>query len=533
MGFFTKLLRRDAAVLLAERGGQSALSFRYGGGAAAYGELIARWPELEVLAPFVDDPARLTNSVPEDRLPELLAVLGTLAAVPRLSVSVAEAPRAPETPAEAPAEAPVPAADEAPARPQFPSPEGLTGAQRERLSRLRAEVEAGRAPEVSLEDILLLFETLALEPGADNLGAMTALWRSYIGRYSALAGAPARWIWDYIQVREPDYPPAALLAALPGLPDPVIDAALTALERSGAPLRIPAWVLSRLSGYDIAASRFYQSFPDPAALEDLFSDAVAAVDAGLRAAEGRGLLDARCVARLRAQEVAAFRDIPGAADQRYTLYLRLYHRNPRLQTYLKLLLRCVENGLRARYRYSGRLQGERPDAETLAAVEGFLAQLPPLDRPGRRAAEAPQPRRKAPIALNMADVARLRADSDATRAALLAAVARDAWPEAADDGEETETPEPAPAGAEKEPADGGTASPWEAFFARADAEALRALMRGPDALRALAAARREMPDRLLDALNDAAADTLGDIIADGDGIFEEYADAIGARLNGG
>lgn len=527
MGFFTKLLRRNASVRLAERHGQAVLSFRYGGGLAPYGDVAARWPELAPLAPYVLDAARLLSPVPPDRLPGLLAALEALGGVPRLDISVADAVLAPKAPSGAPEPGmPEPeAAEPEPPQPSPPRREALTG---EQLERLRAEIEAGGRPDVPGDALLSLFGALALEPGVDNFPAMAALWRDYIDRRPELAGLPARWIWDYTRVRGLGIAPEALLAALPGLPDPVLDAALTALEQSGAPLRVPVWVLSRLSRYDIAASRFYKSFGDKPALEALFSDAVAAVDAALREAEGRGLLSARCLARLRTQEVAAFRGIPGAGDVRYTLNLRLFHKNPRLQTYLKLLLRCVENGLRARYRYSGRLQGDGPDETSRSAVEAFLAQLPPAEKPRRDAAE-PAPAPKAPIALNMADVARLRADSDAARAALLAAVARDAWPEA--EGTDDGAPPPEPAAAA--PDEGGRpTSPWDAFLARADREALTALAAGPDALRALASARREMPERLLDALNEAAADTLGDLIADGDGVFEEYRGVLAERLGG-
>ena len=564
MNLFTKLLRREAAVVLEQRYGRAVLAFRYGGGALPYGEVVRHWPELEALADFTPDAARLSSPVPDERLPDLLEALANLTAVPGLEVRVAD--RLLE-PAPVPrGEAPEPEVSPEPTEAERPG-DILPDAPQGDVAALEAALAAGTCPDASCAALLSVFAGLARQDGPEPFARMLELWRNYIDRVPELAGIPARWIWDYTQVRDTGVAPEALLERLPGLPDPVVDAALTAMERDGAPLRLPAWVLTRLSGYDLASSRFVETFPDQPALEELFSDAVAAVDAALRGAEGRGLLSARCVARTRARQVDAFRGLPEEPPLRYTMYFRKLCRNPRLQTYMKLLLRYIENGLRARYRFGGRLQGEAPDAVSRAAVDAYLAQLPPVEKPGREAAlgetvahEEAAPRRQ--IALNMADVARLRADSDATRAALLAAVARDAWPEAIEDDEDP--PEAMDAGdaaavVPDQPAEGerpadveGTteaatpaiqdaapgestlssnvSEPWRSFLAQADREALAALLEGPSALRALAAARREMPDRLLDGLNEAAADTLGDLIADAGGVYEEYREALTSLL---
>ena len=541
MNILAKLLRREAAVVVEERYGRAVLAFRYGGGASPYGEVVRRWPELEPLAAFVPEPAQLRSRVPEDRLPDLLLALAGLDGVPGLEVRVAErlvAP-APQEPgaAEDAVEAPAPEEGDAEIVEETDPPP-------DEVAALEAALAAGERPDSGYAALLAVFAGLARQDGPEPLARMMELWRDYIGRVPELAGVPARWIWDYTQVRDSGVAPEALLARLPGLPDPVVDAALTAMERDGAPLRLPAWVLTRLSGYDLAASRFFETFPDQPALEGLFSDAVAAVDAALRQSEKHSLLSARCIARTHVQQVEAFRGLPEERES-YTMYFRKLCRNPRLQTYMKLLLRYIENGLRARYRFGGRLQGEVPDGASRAAVDAYLAQLPPVEKPGRetsRGEAAPSaeaaPRRR--IALNMADVARLRADSDATRAALLAAVARDAWPEAAWDDEDApdappEAAEARPA-ADSEPEDGGEAvaddvpEPWRSFLTRADREALAALLEGMPALQALAATRREMPDRLLDGLNEVAADTLGDLIADAGGIFEEYRETLASLL---
>ena len=48
-----------------------------------------------------------------------------------------------------------------------------------------------------------------------GLDALVGLWQHYRGRCSALAGSPARWIWDYRQAYGVDRSPEALLWALP------------------------------------------------------------------------------------------------------------------------------------------------------------------------------------------------------------------------------------------------------------------------------------------------------------------------------
>ena len=75
---------------------------------------------------------------------------------------------------------------------------------------------------------------------------------------------------------------------------------------------------------------------------------------------------------------------------------------------------------------------------------------------------------------------------------------------------------------------------WRAFFEqvheRVSLDALAALMEGPEAFAAHAKERNEMPDLLLDSINEIASDTIGDLVADADGIYEDYLPEIKKHL---
>ena len=71
---------------------------------------------------------------------------------------------------------------------------------------------------------------------------------------------------------------------------------------------------------------------------------------------------------------------------------------------------------------------------------------------------------------------------------------------------------------------------WKAFFdqvhQRYGLDALAALVEGPYAFAVYAKARNAMPDLLLDGINEIASDTIGDLVADADGVFEDYLPEI-------
>lgn len=71
---------------------------------------------------------------------------------------------------------------------------------------------------------------------------------------------------------------------------------------------------------------------------------------------------------------------------------------------------------------------------------------------------------------------------------------------------------------------------WRSFFQTADLEALNAVRGGMETLTLFAKAHRQLPEVTLDALNSLAQDTIGDLIADEQGILEEYADLVNAHL---
>ena len=75
---------------------------------------------------------------------------------------------------------------------------------------------------------------------------------------------------------------------------------------------------------------------------------------------------------------------------------------------------------------------------------------------------------------------------------------------------------------------------WRAFFEqiheRVTLDALAALLEGPEAFAAYARERNDMPDLLLDGINEIASDTIGDLVADADGVYEDYLPEIKNHL---
>ena len=71
---------------------------------------------------------------------------------------------------------------------------------------------------------------------------------------------------------------------------------------------------------------------------------------------------------------------------------------------------------------------------------------------------------------------------------------------------------------------------WIAFFEQADVAVLGQLLDGRDAFFEYARGSGEMPELLLDELNNASSDTIGDLIADENGIFEDYLSIIQKHL---
>lgn len=74
---------------------------------------------------------------------------------------------------------------------------------------------------------------------------------------------------------------------------------------------------------------------------------------------------------------------------------------------------------------------------------------------------------------------------------------------------------------------------WIAFFEQADIAVLGQLLDGRDAFFEYARGGGEMPELLLDELNSVSSDTIGDLIADENGIFEDYLPMIQRHLRKG
>lgn len=132
-----------------------------------------------------------------------------------------------------------------------------------------------------------------------------------------------------------------------------------------------------------------------------------------------------------------------------------------------------------------------------------------------------------PILFDLKKIDQLRAESDQLRDALIEsvdeAVQKENDPAAHPQEAVPESDEPQ----ETEPG-------WQLFFDRIkeayDIDVLYALLLGTEEFQKYAKKRQTMPDLLLDEINSIAMDTIGDLIADQDGIVEEYAALVEQKI---
>ena len=241
------------------------------------------------------------------------------------------------------------------------------------------------------------------------------IWGHYGNRYPQLSHYLGDWVFDYMRVNELDYPVDQLLARVPELSDCGLNVVLTELVERRAPLALPVWALEKLSQYRITSSKFYQK-GNYALVNTKLPGAVAAVDGALREKSGKGILETYAALKLRTESINAFSGALTESPRIYRVKYRNYTSGLKLQSFLKNLVRYIENALRAHCRYSTRLQGVELAEPVRAYVDAYLKATLAKPKAVETAKEAPK------IVLDLSSVNRLRAESNQVRDALIASV---------------------------------------------------------------------------------------------------------------
>lgn len=376
-----------------------------------------------------------------------------------------------------------------------------------------------------------LLEQVGAKNAADGYRQLMALWRAYRDRAPSLDGQMGQWMSDYIHVWNCGVTDEMLLADAPSLESRALDAALIAME-ANPEAKIPLWALEIIADYRISTSKFSQRGHEELMAAAL-PGAVRYLDVRTRAETGRGLIETHAPIKQVNEKVLAFAGTPRASERRYAL--KIHHATSRqeLSRYLRNVMRYTENQLRAKLKFGARLQGITLDEKTCAQiteyVDAFFAQAERQRRAEEKAREK--------IALDQEHLMQLRQESDELRETLLATLKeQDAAQDMAEEypaAEKVEVEETAVQAGPGRPGESDASvldDAWQAFFQAADPDALAAAGEGEMALAAFARSRHQMPDVVLDELNDLAQDTIGDLIADASGILEDYRDIVTTYL---
>ncbi len=472
-----------------------------------------------------------------------------------------------------------------------PDYDGMDRGQRSYYRYWRTEAMEGRAVQTDLSYIYVyvseLLSGLHWKAPEEGYQMLQDIWQLYRNAFPEMDADMASWTFEFAMSNSLEFVPPADVpySCYPGTAwNVMIDQ-----HRSEMPLKLPFPLILCLCDYDIVQSKFYQAGHQDL-LEEAIPRVVALADAALCRQKGAGLLKLYGPPKSSRQVLFLYRGTSSTnRGQRFTIRVHPYTMRGELRSEITRLVRFTENELRSLYGYRGKLRDTEVDEDLAPVLSLFLSRAYSPEK------AAPKEKEKAArkVALDFGKIGTLREESDRVRDAL--AVPDEAgWEEAAHEtkedaasraakGERTDEghpaheapaagarPETGSAGEESADAAGGRApdaGPEDAalteaggahpgarafFHAQALPDALRdcvealdasgeetlfALLTEPDPAASLARIAEEamtLPELLLDAVNEAAAETLGDILIDTAGeepaVLEEYAGALLAAV---
>lgn len=365
----------------------------------------------------------------------------------------------------------------------------------------------------------------AYPAGRESLERMLSLWETYREAFPRLDYYMSQWCVDYVIANEISFDfseilrriPLTVVNMRPFLEFYVNDALKTGLHA------LPFDILCEFSEYHIQNSRFYKGHED--LCRTAVRAALAEIDRSLRAAKQVGLLEYLAPRPKREVWDSYQGAVCGRASaKRMEAEYIPYSKSAGIRAFVGGVMRYVENALRKREKYAGRLRGIELSEAVLRAIDRSLT--------AKTAEDANQPG----VVIDLSRAAELERDSWDNTRRLIEAV-QDAQPEEEQPQEEipaepfADGPEPMPPLQDEEPETSAAADAggWQAF---ADAlepvhrTLLQAMLAGADAaaLSGIAAQAFSFPEALYDDINELAADMLGDILIDAENgeIYEEH-----------
>ncbi|WP_339320894.1 TerB N-terminal domain-containing protein [Paenibacillus sp. FSL W8-0194] len=434
----------------------------------------------------------------------------------------------------------------------WPTYEQMNESQRRWYFYWRSEVRSGRFPYTDLSYIFVclyeLIHGVGWERPRQGYEQMMNLWDAYGNRYPKLNQYLAEWVCDFVLVHRLDVPLIDILARSgQAWAGELFDLELERLMGENPALLTLDQILT-LSDYDARRSKFYAE-EGRGLLEEYTPQVIALVHSYLQKTTGKGLVDTFYKGTGKKIERYLFRSsVYDAETYGRTFPMRILEirKCPPLHYYVTQLVRCAENKLRELTGFKGRLRGVTLKSETETLIRRFLDK------------EFAAKKLSVPaVSIDTQKLAMLQKDSEEVRSMLTI----EEWDEPAHErNEEGNIPVSPTDLAEHDHA--GHSGPEEGFERESSSERVpeRPAMEpqrfawdtslldeewtsfseqlGPAHLEVLYALKSRMPyselERiaetygsmpalLIDEINQAAMETIGDLVIDGDDVAEEYS----------
>ncbi|MCR4429150.1 MAG: TerB N-terminal domain-containing protein [Caldiserica bacterium] len=411
-----------------------------------------------------------------------------------------------------------------PFRKYFPTYSDLSDSQLRWYLFWRTQARKGEYLETDLSYLFLfsyeLINCIGQESPFQGYQKLKELWRNYREDFPRLDNYLIDWIVDFSIVYSCPVNPLetykeALNFGVVKNPDLLIEEFL----RDGAE-EIPLVLLEELSFYKFLKSPFFKKFPEPEVAER-FRRAFWRIDDFFKESTNSGIFE-----KFRPPSKIKVRRFPfqGALWGKEKLEMitlgeaHPYSRFSPLANFFTSIFKEIENCLREKYRFPGRLgdSGLPPDIRRFIR-EAIFEEIPRPHQPRRVDEEV---------------VRRLLKESEEVRELIQRFSSSRDYEVTQSSGEELPNSFPE---AEEAPFP-GVSSEWRLFAGRLkpfQREVLRALLKEDDPIPLIVRISREngiMPEALLDSLNEISLEAVGDLILDGNStppvIFEENRDII-------
>ena len=459
-------------------------------------------------------------------------------------------------------------ADYAPFKRYYPQYDSMTESQRKWYFYWRNEVRYERYLRSDLSYIFLyvyeLINGIGWQDPQDGYYMLMEIWTAYRSDFPKLDDYMGDWIADFVLVHQLDIPFAELAERVPhgifGSKDLYELELLHRFQQETIDFTLE--MLAALSDYNVMRSKFYLG-GGRKDLETYVPKVLAVVDRYLLAKHGQRLIDYLHPGEVEKRERVLFRGAlydSSLHGKRVKIGVVPLSTHPPLRAMVTQLIRLTENTLRKLHGFKGKLRVETVDEEIRLLVERYL------EREYDAAQEAKRPRPS--VSIDTEKLAQLQVDSDQVRDWLtieeedvvIAAAEVKADTRAMDEAADMELiQEPEQVEKAADPADqvecstandsseqrsesiagvsvlaasaAGLDEDWTALaesLQPVHLQVLQLLLRdsGAEALFQLAGEHGSMPELLIEEINTAAMETIGDLVIDEEAIVEEYMNIV-------